>query len=120
MLESILAKIDKAESKDTFYICMALGGGRIKPSLIKSDIYYTLYLNVSRHLSSYDLYQIAQLSMFLCSPQASSYVPDEFWTETLSEGLIEAMDNYNKFGEKINKDVYLDDFLRCLVSFGIR
>jgi len=37
---------------------MALGKGKINPSLIHSDLYYTLYLNVSRHTlkDEFDLY----------------------------------------------------------------
>lgn len=85
LLDSILNKIDKASSKDTFYLSMALGRGKISPSLINTDIYYTLYLNTSRHClkDEFDLYQVSQLAMFMCSPEASPYVPDEFWTETL-------------------------------------
>jgi hypothetical protein len=30
-LASILNKIDKASSKDTFYLCMALGRGKVNP-----------------------------------------------------------------------------------------
>lgn len=84
-LESILNKIDKASSKDTFYLCMALGRGKINPTVINSDLFYTLYLNVSRHSmkDEFDLYQLSQLSMFMCSPDASPYVPEEFWAETL-------------------------------------
>ena len=59
ILDSILSKIDKAEAKDTFYICMALGGGRIIPSLINTDLYYTLYLNCVKHISDFDLYQLS-------------------------------------------------------------
>lgn len=84
LLEAVLGKIDKADSKDTFYICMTLGKGKIKPSLIKSDIYYTIYLNTARFVQEFDLYQLSLISMFLSSEQASPYVPDEFWTDSLS------------------------------------
>lgn len=50
LLESVLKKIDKAEAKDTFYLCMALNKNKIKPEIIHSDFYYTLYLNASRHI----------------------------------------------------------------------
>jgi hypothetical protein len=56
ILDSILSKIDKAEHKDTFYLCMALDKGKIKPELINSDFYYTLYLNATRHIEHYDLF----------------------------------------------------------------
>jgi hypothetical protein len=121
-LNSTLNKIDKASPKDTFYLAMALGRGKINPAVIHSDIYYTLYLNVSRHAlkDDFDLYQLAQLSMFMCSPNASAYVPDDFWTETLEKAMLQAISNFKKFEGKINKEVYLDDFVRALVSFSIR
>ena len=59
MLTAILKKIEKAESKETYYICMALGRWRIPFELIESDIYYTLYLNICRHIGQYDLFQIS-------------------------------------------------------------
>jgi hypothetical protein len=58
--------------------------------------------------------------MFLTTPHASPYVPDEFWNNSLEKALIEAMDNFKKYEGKINKSVYLDDFVRTLVSFGLR
>jgi len=122
LLGAILNKIDKAQAKDTFYLAMALGKGRINPAIINSDLYYTLYLNVTRHClaDEFDLYQISQLSMFMTSPAASEYVPDVFWTETLEACIRSAMANYKQYEGKINKEVYLDDLLRTLVSFGIR
>lgn len=89
LLAAILNKIDKASAKDTFYLAMALGKGRINPKIINSDLYYTLYLNATRHClaDEFDLYQISQLSMFMTSPAASDYVPDTFWTETLEKSF---------------------------------
>jgi hypothetical protein len=121
-LNQILNKIDKASAKDTFYLSMALGRGRINPSIIKSDLYYTIYLNTSRHAlkDEFDLYQLSQLSMFLSSPEASPYVPDEFWNDVLEKMLNDAISNFKKYEGKINKQVYLEDFIRALVSFAIR
>ena len=34
--------------------------------------------------------------------------------------LNQAIINFKKYEGKINKEVYLDDFIRALVSFGIR
>jgi hypothetical protein len=121
-LNSTLNKIDKASPKDTFYLAMALGRGKINPAIINSDLYYTLYLNTARHTmkDEFDLYQLSQLSMFMCNPNASPYVPDDFWTETLEFALNQGIINFKKYEGKINKEVYLDDFIRALVSFGIR
>lgn len=59
ILEVVLKKIDKAEPKDTFYLCMALDKGKINPKIIHSDIFYTLYLNASRHIHNFDLFQLS-------------------------------------------------------------
>ena len=56
----------------------------------------------------------------MCGPVASPYVPDEFWTEAVEKALISAMENFKKYEGKINKEIYLEDFIRTLVSFGIR
>jgi hypothetical protein len=79
-------------------------------------------LNTTRHAlnDEFDLYQLSQLSMFMSSSQASPYVPDEFWTETLVKCLEDAISNFKKYDGKINKPVYLDHFIKVLVSFGIR
>jgi hypothetical protein len=60
-LHSTLNKIDKASPKDTFYLAMALGRGKINPALINTDLYYTLYLNIARHTlkDEFDLYQLS-------------------------------------------------------------
>jgi hypothetical protein len=58
--------------------------------------------------------------MFMCNPYASPYVPDNFWTETMEVALNQAIINFKQYEGKINKEVYLDDFIRALVSFGIR
>ena len=56
ILKSVLSKMEKADAKDTFYLSMALGRGKIPPELVVSDVYYSLYLNVSRNIAQLDLY----------------------------------------------------------------
>ena len=56
----ILKKLDRSSSKDAFYICMALGRGlgrKIDESQISniSELSYSLYLSVARHINEYDL-----------------------------------------------------------------
>jgi hypothetical protein len=50
LLTSMLKKMDRADAKDAFYISMALGRGKIRPELIVSDIYYTLYMLISKNI----------------------------------------------------------------------
>jgi hypothetical protein len=58
--------------------------------------------------------------MFMCSTIVSPYIPDEFWTGALEKALSDAIENFKKYEARINKEVYLDDFIRTLVSFGMR
>jgi hypothetical protein len=56
----------------------------------------------------------------MSEPEVSPYVPDDLWTQTLSKSLLEQLDNYKKYEDKINKEVYIEDMLRTLLSFGLR
>lgn len=47
-------------------------------------------------------------------------MPDELWTETLEPSMLEAVENFKKYEDKINKQVYLSDMSRTLMSFGFR
>jgi len=40
---------------------------------------------------------LSQLAMFMCSPSATPYVPDEFWTDTLEQCLNQAINNFVKY-----------------------
>ena len=67
-----------------------------------------------------DLYQISQIGNFMSSPGASRNVPDEFWTGCVEDALYESLKEFKKYEDVINRDSYIDDFMSCLVSFGIR
>lgn len=56
----------------------------------------------------------------MSSPGASRNVPDEFWTGCVEDALYESLDEFKKYSDLINRESYLDDFMSCLVSFGIR
>jgi len=47
-------------------------------------------------------------------------VPDEYWTGCLEEALLDSIKEFNAHKEHISKTAYIDDFTKCLVSFGIR
>jgi hypothetical protein len=59
----VLAKIEKAGSKELFYLCMALARGigkKLDPEQLPkfSDLVYSLYIGVAQNIKSYDLYQL--------------------------------------------------------------
>ena len=59
--KQILNKMERAESKDAFYIGMSLGHGlgrKFTPDQIPqfSDVIYTLYLSIASNIKKYDLY----------------------------------------------------------------
>ena len=56
----------------------------------------------------------------MCGPLAGPYVPDSFWIDTLEKSLMEAIENYKKYEDKINKSIYMYDLSKTLVSFGIK
>lgn len=47
-------------------------------------------------------------------------MPDEFWIDNLEPVLDEALANFIKYSDQLDKITYLGDFIKCLVSFGIR
>ena len=107
VFNSVLQKIDKAGSKETFYLAMALGRGlnrKFQPDMVPkfSDLVYALYIQAAQHIATYDLYQLGQLSMFLGSPAATDYVPVEFWTENLEKALEDNLMNYQKYRDQLD------------------
>ena len=104
MFSAVLNKIDKANNKDAFYLSMALGRGlgkKINRNEIKNfgDLCYNLYLATAKEINSFDLFQLAQISNFLCSPEITESIPDEFWIESLEPALEEALANFIKYGD---------------------
>ena len=56
----------------------------------------------------------------MSSPGSSSNVPTEYWSSCLEPALLQSLKEFLKHEESIAKNVYIDDFMSCLVSFGIR
>lgn len=56
----------------------------------------------------------------MSGPSALNYVRDDFWTETMETALSESLNEFLEHQDLIAKDQYLDDFMSCLVQFGIR
>lgn len=47
-------------------------------------------------------------------------MPSEFWTISLEEQLDEQIDNFHKYKDQLDKGQFLADFIKCLVSYGVR
>jgi hypothetical protein len=125
MFFAVLDKIDKAKSKDAFYLGMALGRGlgkKFNADQIKqfSDLCYNLYLVTAKEIQNFDLFQLAQIANLMCAPQVSPSVPDEFWTNSLEPVLDEHLANFVKYSDQLDRPTYLADFVKCLVGFGVR
>jgi hypothetical protein len=101
-------------------LCLALGKGARKLPQISTDVYYAIYLKCLQVINEFDLYQISQIGNFMSGPGVSRNVPDEFWTGCLENALNESVKEFKKYSEIIAKDSYLDDFMSCLVSHGVR
>lgn len=60
IVDQIITKFDKAQSRDVFYTCMAIGKGhrKIEQDLISSDLYYAILLKCqdTSLLQEFDLY----------------------------------------------------------------
>lgn len=54
---------------------------------------------MARHIEKFDLFQISQLAMFMTSPDVSPYIPDTLWTTTLQKSMLEAIENFKKYGD---------------------
>lgn len=71
-------------------------------------------------MGEFDLYQISQVGNFMSGPNVSRNVPDEFWTGCVESALDDSLREFKKYSDIISKENYLDDYMSCLVSFGIR
>jgi len=125
LFAAILTKITKAKSIDAFYLSMAIGRGLNKKFNAKnitnfSDLCYNLYLVTAKEIGEFDLFQLAQISNFMSSPEVTQAIPDEFWTENLEPMLEEHLGNFVKFKDQLDRKIYLSDFIKSLVGFGIR
>jgi hypothetical protein len=122
MIEAILNKFDGAEAKDVFQLCVALGkgGSKIPSEVVSTDVFYAIYLKQLQLVKEYDLYQLSQIGTFLSSPGPSQHVPDEYWTGCFEPALSLSLQEFEQHQDVIAKDAYIDDFMSCLVPFGVR
>ena len=74
----------------------------------------------AKEIGEFDLFQLAQISNFMSSPEVTQAIPDEFWTENLEPMLEEHLGNFVKFKDQLDRKIYLSDFIKSLVGFGIR
>jgi len=74
----------------------------------------------AKEIQAFDLFQLAQISNFMCTPEVTDSIPDAFWTESLEQALDEHLANFVKYSDQLDKATYLGDFIKCLVGFGVR
>ena len=84
------------------------------------DLFQGIRDKLDELIDEYDLYQLSQIGMFMSGPSAFNYVEDDFWTKTMESALSESMNEFQEHQDLIAKDQYLDDFMACLVQFGMR
>lgn len=70
LLKRIVDNMDKAGSKDCFYMAVALSKNVIDPGVFPSDLYYTLYLNTVQYIDEYNLSDLSYFLMLFCTPFA--------------------------------------------------
>ena len=94
LLDEILNKFSKAQAMDVYYLTMALSTNRIPESLVTSDLYYGIYLKSHELHQEYDLHQLSQIGIVLCSHRALEHIPDEFWASCMEPALLS---NFQEF-----------------------
>ena len=60
------------------------------------------------------------VSTYLTGEDAAKHVPDEFWSETLQQALLDSLDEYEKFKDAIDPASFLKDFVSCLVPLALK
>lgn len=68
LLTKLVDTMDKASSKDCFFIVVALSRHLIDPQIIPSDLFYTLYLNTVQYIDQYSLSDLTYFLMLFSSP----------------------------------------------------
>lgn len=60
------------------------------------------------------------VATYLTSEEAAKHVPDEFWTVTLQQALLDSLDEYEKYKSVIDPASFLRDFASCLVPLALK
>ncbi|CAI2366509.1 unnamed protein product [Moneuplotes crassus] len=119
VLSKINDHIDTAESKDCFYIAVALSKNLIEPNRIPSDLLYNLYLTTVQFIEEYNLSDLSHFLILFCSPIANDKIPEDFWQKVVEPQLIQAMEDFEAHKEHINIELFLDDYIKCLMGVAM-
>jgi hypothetical protein len=68
IMKQLVECMDEAESRDCFYIAVALSRNMINPEAIPSDIFYMLYLNSVRYIEQYNLSDLSYFLLLFSNP----------------------------------------------------
>jgi hypothetical protein len=69
LLKGVVDKMDKASSKDCFYIAVALSKNLIALPNIPTDMFYMLYLNATKYIEEYNLYDLSHFLLLFSHPE---------------------------------------------------
>lgn len=68
LMKQLVKVMDKASSRDCFYIAVALSRNIIAFESIPTDMFYTLYLNTVQYIDQYNLSDLSYFLMLFSSP----------------------------------------------------
>ena len=68
ILTKLVELMDKASSRDWFFIAVSLARNIIDFETIPTDLYYTLYLNTVQFIDQYNLSELSYFLLLFSSP----------------------------------------------------
>ena len=119
ILKQIVSNMDGASSIDCFHIAVSLSKNVISFESIPQDLFYTLYLNSVRYIDDYNLSDLSYFFMLFSTPYVQEQIPRDFWTKTVEPQLLKALEDYTKYKENINIELFLDDYIRCFMALSM-
>ncbi|CAI2366824.1 unnamed protein product [Moneuplotes crassus] len=116
LLGKIVANMDNAKSQDLFFLAVALSKNIIDPSVFPKDLLSSMYLATVQYIDQYNLSDLSYFLMLFCTPGAEEHIPEEFWEKVIEPQLMQAIEDFETHKQDINIELFLDDYMRCLMG----
>ena len=116
ILDPLREMMDKLDKDGIFQICIALQKGNIDLSKVEHDILYLLIKNLTKLIDQYNLYDLSLILTLLSDPRVNDVIPETFWSEDMDRVFDQSIANLAKYKDEISPELYLADFIKCLVS----